>query len=740
MSALPSAALLALPALATAGPLTCDLSRYRPQEGLSAALEANGVIVSWRGDGGTRLRMRLGVEAARPVVRELAVRHREGRWRTVARNLAPEFEVTIGVRRVSEQQLEPLRQLGVAITHAVMEREKWYAFWDAPLLVPGLEEGRPPRNPGLPRRPDEIRRTRAAFNTAGCDVGTNGARLEITFPGLSMGIFSGRLRYTVYRDSSLVRQEAIARTEEPSVAYEYQAGLAGFSAADLARVTWRDTANQWQQYQLDGAVDQAPVPLKAANRLVVAEGAAGSVALFPAPHTFFFAREVETNLGYVWYRKDRERSFSMGIRQGDGEEIEEYRGNFALYNAPPGTWQRMPAYFYLSPDPAPATHEAVLAFTRRDRFKALPGYKTLVNHFHISFTDRLREAGSLDAPVQELTAMRALGIDIVDLMDFHGDRLHPRDPGPLRLQDQKDYFEGARRHSADGFLVVPGEEPNAYLGGHYAILTPQPVFWTMVRPPERPFVEELAGYGKVYHAGGAADVHEMVRRENGLIWQAHPRTKGSTGYPDAIRDRDYFRSDRFLGAAFKPGMGMDLSEARLCEYRCLDLMDDMNNWTSGDGTRPKYLLADVDTYRKQPGDDLYANFPVNYVKLARVPRFDEDWTPLLEALREGAYFVTTGEILFHEYAVGPVETRPTLTADLEWTFPLEFVELVWGDGRTTGRRVIPATDLAPFGRHRFVVPLEAAGQKWVRFAAWDSAGNGAFVPPVRLPAREPDRP
>src|SRR5436309_959123 len=83
--------------------------------------------------------------------------------------------------------LQPVRQLGVAITPAVMEREKWYAFWDAPLLVPGLEEGRPPRNPGLPRRPDEIRRTRAAFNTAGCDVGTDGARLEVTFPGLSMG-------------------------------------------------------------------------------------------------------------------------------------------------------------------------------------------------------------------------------------------------------------------------------------------------------------------------------------------------------------------------------------------------------------------------------------------------------------------------------------------------------------------------------------------------------------------------
>src|SRR5712692_3612095 len=112
-----------------------------------------------------------------------------------------------------------------------------------------------------------------------------------------------------------------------------------------------------------------------------------------------------------------------------------------------------------------------MAFTRGDRFKALPGYKTMVNHFHISFTQRLRESGSLDTLVPELPAMKALGINIVNLNDFHGDKLHPRDPGPLRLAEQKDYFEAARRHSDKDFLIMPGEEPNAYLGGHYDILT-----------------------------------------------------------------------------------------------------------------------------------------------------------------------------------------------------------------------------------------------------------------------------
>jgi hypothetical protein len=721
------AALLASSAAVRAGLLDCDMREYKPVAGLSAAADEGTLVVAWTGDRGTPLGMRLAVEAGRPVIRELTAAGRR-----LASNVAPEFAVTTGIRRVSEQQLAPLRELGVAITPEVMEREKWFAFWDSPLLVPGVEPGRSPRNPGLPRPPEEIRRAKATFDVSSCAVKTDGGRLEVTLPGLSMGIFSGRLRYTVYKGANLIRQEAIAKTDEPSVAYVYRAGLSGLPIAELPRLAWRDTANEWQHYRFGGAANEAPVPLKAANRLAIAEGPAGSIAVFPPPHTFFFTREVDTNLGYVWFRKDGERSFAMGVRQAEGEEIEGYRENFALYNAPPGTWQRMAVYLYLSPDPAEATREAVMAFTHGDRFKPQPGYKTMVDHFHISLTDRLRASGSLDTLVQELPAMKALGLNVVALMDFHADKLHPRDPGPLRLQDQKDYFEAARRHSDQDFLVIPSEEPNAYLGGHYAILTARPVFWTMVRQAEQPLTEEVSGYGKVYHAGSAADVLAMVEREDGFIWQAHPRTKGSTGYPDAIRDKDYFRSDRFLGGGFKPGMGMDLSESRLCPYRCFDLLDDMNNWTSGAGLRPKSLLADVDTYQKQPGDDLYPNFPVNYVRLDRVPRHDESWSPLVKAIRDGQYFVSTGEILFRDYAVEGSGPRRTVAADVEWTFPLEFVEVVWGDGRTTGRQVVSATDLPPFGRHRFRIPFDAEGKDWVRFAAWDSAGNGAFVPPARL--------
>lgn len=44
----------------------------------------------------------------------------------------------------------------------------------------------------------------------------------------------------------------------------------------------------------------------------------------------------------------------------------------------------------------------------------------------------------------------------------------------------------------------------------------------------------------------------------------------------------------------------------------------------------------------------------------------------------------------------------------------------------------PATDLAPFGTHQFSFQFDPRGKKWVRFAVWDSAGNGAFTQPVML--------
>jgi hypothetical protein len=99
---------------------------------------------------------------------------------------------------------------------------------------------------------------------------------------------------------------------------------------------------------------------------------------------------------------------------------------------------------------------------------------------------------------------------------------------------------------------------------------------------------------------------------------------------------------------------------------------------------------------------------------------------------KGEMFVTTGEVLVQNFEVRGTGDKRTIVADVQWTFPLDEVEIVWGDGKTTGRQSISTRDLPPFGSHHFEIPFDARGKKWVRFAAWDAAYEGAILQPQRL--------
>jgi hypothetical protein len=496
---------------------------------------------------------------------------------------------------------------------------------------------------------------------------------------------------------------------------------------------WRDTSDQPQEYQFGGPKNNTMVPLKARNRILVAEGKSGSLATFPPPHKFFWAREIHKNQGYVWYRNDGGKQFGMGVRQAEHEESTEAGqiDDFALYNAPPGTEQHMGMYFYASPEAGEATRQSVLAFTHGDKYAPLAGYKTFTNHWHLRFTERVRASGSMDTPLPDLVAMKGMGLNIVGLSDFHGD-MHLNDPGALRFKDEKDYAEAARRASDKDFLVLPWEEPNVYFGGHYNVLFPKPVYFSRVRKEGQPFTETLPGYGKVYHLGSSEDLQHLLEAENGFWYTSHPRTKNSGGQPDVYWDKPFAKNDIFLGLDFTQAMGVDLSEKRMTEYRSFDATDTMNNLNANTGLKPKILLPDIDTYQQGPEDNLYSGYQAAYLKLDKVPGPDEDWSPVLKAMRDGNFFVTTGEILVSNFAVQGSGSKRTINADVSWTFPLEFVEVVWGDGKKIDRQIIPATDLPALGSKHFSIPFDATGKSWVRFAVWDSAGNPGFVNAVWL--------
>ena len=151
---------LALAALAAANlsALTCDLSEYKAQPGLTAASSSDALTLTWQGKAGQEGRATFAIIGGVPTIRELAVRKAGGAWVPLGTNLTPDYQVTSGVRRISEQQMSPLKKLGLT-SPDVIEREKWKVFWDAPLAVPG----NPSTNPGLPRKPEEVRRATATI-------------------------------------------------------------------------------------------------------------------------------------------------------------------------------------------------------------------------------------------------------------------------------------------------------------------------------------------------------------------------------------------------------------------------------------------------------------------------------------------------------------------------------------------------------------------------------------------------
>ena len=301
---------------AQADPLKCNFSGYRAQPGLTASVAGDVLTVAWDGAGGQPTSLRFAIDAGAPIIREIAAG-----GRAIAADVAPDFRVVTAMRRMTNQQMRPLTRAGIETTQAIIDDQKWEAFWDAPLRVgpASLEDSHlgvmPPKDgigtqPGLPRKPEEVRRASAEYRLRGCTVKTNGARIEIAFPGVQLGVFSGALQYTVYRGANLIRQEVIASTREPSVAYKYDAGLKGLKIADDTRVAWRNLAGAWQENRLGGGVNDQSVEVISSNRLLAAENGAGSLAVFPPPHNFFWAREINSNLGYNFYRKDGAAAFA----------------------------------------------------------------------------------------------------------------------------------------------------------------------------------------------------------------------------------------------------------------------------------------------------------------------------------------------------------------------------------------------------------------------------------------------
>ena len=644
------------------------------------------------------------LDEKKPLVESLEVAARGQPATVVMRRLSPVTLLTVGSRDSKNPQ-------------------GWGAFFD-----------------NTPHRPYET--FLVALGKRRVQTTNDGTRTTISLAEAMGGGFRGDIRFTFYRNSPLIHVETVVTTQEEWRAIIYDAGLESPTPSWEA-MAWNDTDGRFQsvKYTEQGAA----VPIAVAGRTIVASGSAGSLAVFPPPHQFFYPQDEAYNLRFVWHGwnyRQRALGCGFGIRQSDTGD----KRFVPWFNAPPGTQQRLGVFYLLTRGSAPQALDAVARHTHGDRFKKLPGHLTFTSHYHIEHSKKFLEAQKqqdtdgvprgLETPAFVKT-FKVRGADIVHLAEFHyedGSRIPEAD----RLHKLKVMHSETRRLSDSGLLLLPGEEPNVHLGGHWVSLFPKPVNWTLNRPEGKAFVEEIEGYGRVYHVGSPADVLRLFEAERGLMWTAHPRIKSSFGFPDQYKDTEFFRSNRFLGAAWK-AMPADLSRPTL-GWRVLDLLDDMSNWGA-----QKHTPGEVDTFRMEPDFETYGHMNINYLRLPELPRYEDGWQPVLDALRSGKFFTTTGEVLIPEFSIGGKQsgrtlsltgdTKRVLEARLEWTFPLAFAEVISGDGQQVFRQRIDLADTESFGTRRLRLPLELKGRTWVRLEVWDIAANGAFTQPVWIESK-----
>ena len=182
-------------------------------------------------------------------------------------------------------------------------RGGWNAFFDDPA-----------------NHPEGTRHVQGTFTLRGAKARSMGERVELVFDGMRMGSFEGAMSYTFYPGSRLIHQEAVLTTNDPDVAYYYDAGLDMAAPADRtagnnmrSEIAYYDTSGTLKE----GAQHRLPAerePVQVRYRTLAAKTAGGSVAVFPAPHQYFFPRDFSSNLAYLWHRSWRGR-VGIGVRQ-----------------------------------------------------------------------------------------------------------------------------------------------------------------------------------------------------------------------------------------------------------------------------------------------------------------------------------------------------------------------------------------------------------------------------------------
>ena len=249
-----------------------DLTKLNPGP-ISVTAETGSAVVAWDDADGRPWRATFSLDPKTPLITSICVN-----GKIVLEKAQPIHSVETGKRRGG-----------------------WDAFFDFP-----------------PSHPEGTTRYRADFNLTKATATSEGDRVEMVFEGLKMGIFEGTINYVFFPRSRLIQQVAVAATDEPDTAYFYDAGLR--MAVEKDRRPGNNMATEVLYYDTEGQLTTARPqgserhPLAVRHRTIATQSGQGSIAVFPAPHQYFFARDYSTNMSNLWATAWR-GNVSLGIRQ-----------------------------------------------------------------------------------------------------------------------------------------------------------------------------------------------------------------------------------------------------------------------------------------------------------------------------------------------------------------------------------------------------------------------------------------
>jgi hypothetical protein len=403
---------------------TVNLTRFNSKGAVKATAKGNTLNVSWPVSKTEKGQVVLDLKNGNPLFKSLQLSDKKILME-VGANLDPAFILTVGKRDLISQN-------------------GWNIFFDK-----------------VPKKPHQSYPVKLEKGSA--SVTTNGSRTIIKIGSVQAASFKGDLEITLYNGSPLINIAAVMATEIDSTAIVYDAGLVSQSPA-FKNIAWSNTDNTLQTAATAAQDSSRNLPVK--YRTIIGEGKAGSVAVFPAPHQYFYPLDEAFNLKFVWYGNNYRGmipGYGLGIRQ----ELEGDKRFVPWFNAPPQTRQRLNFFVLLSGRSAASALQAVKKFTHNDVYPKIPGYKTMASHFHNEYVMGVIMKGKpVPAQPNFVKVFKATGVDVVHLAEFHY-TAHPKGPDGNRLPELKALHDMCEQFSDKQFLLLPGEEPNEFLGGHW---------------------------------------------------------------------------------------------------------------------------------------------------------------------------------------------------------------------------------------------------------------------------------